>query len=294
MDIRQLEMFLAVIDCGSATKAAEKMGLSTGAISLQMQSLSMGLQTELFIRSGKRLAPTPAALRLAELASGVVRQMRLIEQEFSTNPSKDTRPFHFATGPTTLIHRLGKPLRLLRKRFPEAEIKVTVSATEEMVAGLLGRRFDLALLTLPVENELLRITPLFEEEMLILKPSHERIKGWQIGHLDAGDLARAPFILYPEHSNMRRMIDRFFHDLEIIPNVIMEAGDTESIKRLVESGFGYSMLPEYALRGQPRFFHVCRLGKQKLVREQALAMVHSDHPRALAESIAKFLREALS
>ena len=293
MDVRQLEMFLAVIDCGSATKAAEKMGLSTGAISLQMQSLSTGLQTELFIRSGKRLAPTPAALRLAELASGVVRQMRLIEQEFSTNPSNDTRPFHFATGPTTLIHRLGKPLRMLRKRFPEAEIKVTVSATEEMVAGLLGRRFDLALLTLPVENELLRITPLFEEEMLILKPSHERIKGWQIGHLDAADLARAPFILYPEHSNMRRMIDRFFHDLGITPNVIMEAGDTESIKRLVESGFGYSMLPEYALRGQPRFFHVCRVGTQKLVREQALAMVHSDHPRALAESIAKFLSEAL-
>lgn len=103
--------------------------------------------------------------------------MRLIEQEFSANPSADTRPFHFATGPTTLIHRLGRPLRLLRKRFPEAEIKVTLSATEEMVSGLLGRRYDLALLTLPVENELLRIMPLFEEEMLILKPSHERIKG---------------------------------------------------------------------------------------------------------------------
>ena len=68
---------------------------------------------------------------------------------------------------------------------------------------------------------------------------------------------------------------------------------SEAIKRLVESGFGYSMLPEFALRGQPRFFHVCRIAKRKLVRQQALAMVHSDHPRALTDSIAKFLLEAL-
>lgn len=293
MDIRQLEMFLAVVECGSVTKAAVKMGLSTGAVSLQMQSLAAGLQTELFMRSGKRLAPTPAAMRLAELATGVMRQMRLIEQEFNTNPAGDTRPFHFATGPTTLIHRLGRPLRLLRKRFPEAEIKVTVSATEEMVAGLLSRRFDLALLSLPVENELLQLVPLFEEELLVLKPSLERVRGWHVGNIEPADLDKVPFLLYPEHSNMRRKIDGFFRELGISPNVIMQAQDTEAIKRLVDSGFGYSMLPEFALRSQPRFFHVCRVGKQRLVREQALASVKLEHPRALTVSIAKFLQDAL-
>ena len=73
-----------------------------------------------------------------------------MEQEFSKDEAGDNRPFHFATGATALIYRLGKPLRLLRRRFPQTEILVTVAATEEIVAGLLARRFDLGLLSMPV------------------------------------------------------------------------------------------------------------------------------------------------
>src|SRR6201999_4047873 len=113
------------------------------------------------VRVGKRLVPTPAAHRLAELARGVVRQMRMIEHEFANDPSADTRPFYFATGATALIHRLGGPLRLLRKQFPSTPFNITVTATEEMVAGLHDRRYDLALLSLPVEDENLAIVPVF-------------------------------------------------------------------------------------------------------------------------------------
>ena len=70
---------------------------------------------ELFIRAGKRLQPTPNAHRLAAHARGIMNQVRQIEQEFENDPDKDTRPFRFATGATTLIHRLGPPLRLLKK-----------------------------------------------------------------------------------------------------------------------------------------------------------------------------------
>ena len=90
------------------------------------------------------------------------------------------------------------------------------------------------------------------------------------------------------------MIDNFFRELAVNPPVVMEADDTEAIKRLVEAGFGYSILPEYALRGQGRFFHTFRVPGKKLVRQQALAMPRSEHPRKLTESIASFLQTALS
>ena len=67
------------------------------------------------------------------------------------------------------------------------------------------------------------------------------------------ELADAPFLFYPKRSNMRLSIDAFFHEIGITPRVIMEADDTEAIKRLVESGFGYSILPEFSLRGQRPF-----------------------------------------
>src|SRR6266704_2177237 len=161
MDIHQLELFLAVMDSPSMTRAAEKIHLSPGAVSLQLHKLADELQTELFVRSGKRLIPTPAALRLAELAKQVVTMMGHIQQTFENDLTKDVRPFHFATGVTTLIHQLGVPLRQLRKRYTNADIRVTVGVTEEMVAGLLERRFELELISLPVSEANLSITPLF-------------------------------------------------------------------------------------------------------------------------------------
>jgi DNA-binding transcriptional LysR family regulator len=293
VEFRQLEVFLAVLDCASVTRAAEKVNLTPGAVSLQLQHLAAELNTDLFVRSGKRLAPTPAALRLAERARVVMGQIGQIEREFLNNPLTDERPFHFATGATTLIHRLGHPLRLLRKAFPKVAITITVLPTEEMVAGLLDRRFDLALISLPYDSDALDLVPLFEEELLVIKPSTNRVKGWHVGSIQPEALAGASFVLYPQRSNMRHMIDGFLRELGIMPRVVMEADDTEAIKKLVETGFGCSMLPELALRGRSRFFQVFRVQGRKLARTQALAMARTERRRALTENIAEFLQAAL-
>src|SRR3984893_9993549 len=175
MDIHQLELFLAVIDSPSMTRAAEKIHLSPGAVSLQLHNLAGELHTELFVRRGKKLVATPAALRLAEHAKEVVKMMGRIQQLFENDLTKDVLPFHFATGVTTLIYQLGGPLRQLRKRYPNAEIRVTVGVTEEMVAGLLERRFDLVLISLPVPEANLKLMPLFDEELLIVCPSANKV-----------------------------------------------------------------------------------------------------------------------
>jgi len=293
MDIHQLELFLAVMDSPSMTRAAEKIHLSPGAVSLQLHNLADELHTELFVRRGKRLLPTPAAVRLAELAKQVVRMMGQIQQAFANELEKDMRPFHFATGVTTLIYQLGGPLRQLRKRFPNAEIRVTVGVTEEMVSGLLDRRFDLALISLPVPEENLRLIPLFEEELLIVRPSSNKVGSGHVGSMRASELVDMPFLLYPKRSNVRLVIDRFFTEIGVTPRVLMEADDTEAIKRLVESGFGYSILPEHALRGRSHFFHKFRVAGHRLTRSLALAMAQTECPRKLTESIASFLRTTL-
>jgi DNA-binding transcriptional LysR family regulator len=92
---------------------------------------------------------------------------------------------------------------------------------------------------------------------------------------------------------MRSIIDRFFQEIGVTPRVVMEASDTEVIKRMVESGFGYSILPEYALKGQTRLFHKMRIAGHRLIRSQALATVKSEHTRALTEVVIGFLQKAL-
>jgi DNA-binding transcriptional LysR family regulator len=293
MDLRQLQSFLAVFESPTMTRAAESLHLSTAAVSLQLQALASELGVQLFVRSGRKLTPTPAAHRLAEHARAVTARFNQIKQDFSSDAAADTRPFHFATGATTLIYRLGRPFRMLRKRYPSLDLHVTVLATEEIVAGVLAQQFDLGLISLPVRNDSLRIIPLFEEELLVVRPSPTRVRGSHIGFVNPQELDGAPFLLYPKQSNMRSMIDNFLDGLGLRRRVIMEAADTEAIKGLVESGFGYSILPQYALKESSRFFQTLRIKGHPLVRRQALAIPILASPRALTEVVATFLKEAL-
>ena len=294
MDVHQLELLLAVIDSPTMTRAAEKVHLSTAAVSLQLQSLARELNAELFVRSGRTLVPTPAARRLAEHARAVLAQFRKIEQEFANDPAHDSRPFHFATGATTLIYRLAKPLRTLRQKYPNLDLHVSVLATEEIVAGLVDRQFDLGLVSLPVVNENMRFVHLFDEELLLVLPSQTPAKGHHVGSVQLSQLEGGSFLLYPRHSNMRTMIEHFLDGLHLKRRVIMEAADTEAIKRLVETGFGYSMLPEWALKETGRYFRTARIESHKLVRRQALAMPLAAQPRGLTEAVATFVRDALN
>ncbi len=263
MELRQLELFLAVMDSGAVTRAAERVYLSPGAVSMQLHQLATELRTELFVRSGRRFLPTPAAVRLAESARAVMQQVRQIEHEFEVDPARDARPFNFSTGATALIYQLAKPLRQVRTAFPNAEIRVTVSATEATVLGLLERRYDLGLISLPYAQEGLDIVPLFQEELLVLRPSKTAVRARGTGSVKVEELKDLPFIIYPPTSNMRTMIDGFFKDCGIVPRVVMEADDTEAIKGLVEAGFGNSILPLMALKSQSRHFQTYQHSRQK-------------------------------
>jgi DNA-binding transcriptional LysR family regulator len=293
-----LELFLAVIESPSMTRAAEKVYLSPGAISLQLHNLADELNTELFTRggNGKRLIPTPAAMRLAEQARRLVGLSRQIKQEFCNDLKHDTQPFYFSTGVTTLIYQLGEPLKQLRTEYAQVPIRVVVNPTEDTLAGLQDRRYDLGLISLPIGEESLRnikIVPLFEEELLIVSPAASMTQGGQIISMRASELAGLPFLFYPKGTVLRNLIDRFFEQIGVVPDVVMEADDTEAITRLVECGFGYSIIPEHALRQRTRSIRSYRVEKHPIRRHLALAMVNTGYPRRLTISIADSLKRLL-
>ena len=293
MEIRQLETLLAVMDAPTMTRAAENLHLSTAAVSIQLNLLANELGVQLFVRSGRKLLPTPAAHRLAEHARSMSVQLKRIKEEFSNDVVSDSRPFYFATGATALIYRLGRPFRMLRKRFPLLDLYVSVMATEEIVSGLIDHQFDLGLISLPVHDERLHIMPLFEEELLIVRPSSHRVKGNHVGTIERSELDGKPFVLFPKHSNMRTVIDRYLDGLGLSRRVVMEASDTEAIKGMVESGFGYSILPGYALKQSSKFFQTFHIPGHRLIRQQALVTSINAYPRSLTESVAQFLIETL-
>ena len=97
--------------------------------------------------------------------------MRDIRQDFENSPDLDGRSFHLASSATTLIYRMGPPLRLVRRRYPHADVHVTVAPYRKNRRRPAGppirSRPDLAALSI---TPLSTILPLYEEELLIIRP----------------------------------------------------------------------------------------------------------------------------
>lgn len=293
MELYQLELFLTVVKSGSLTQASKDRGLSVGALSQQLQRLSSDIGFPLFVKSGRGLALTAHGRQLADRARRVLEEVDALRQSFSADAESDTKPFHLASGATTLIHAVGRHLRVLRRRYPRASLRITAANTEEMVEGLLKHRFDLAIISLPVLEDRLNLHPIYEEELLLLRPVDKPLKGWRVGQIPASELGELPFLLYPPESNMRQLIDAGFRGINFVPRVNMEAADTEVIVRLVEAGFGQSFLPANALRRSPRYFKVLRVEGLRIVRQQAIATLRGAEQRPLTSAITRFFIDSL-
>jgi len=152
------------------------------------------------------------------------------------------------------------------------------------------KQIDLGIVSLPVDAPLVRLRPLFKEEMLVLMnartaPLHRRT-------LSVAELVKMPMILYTRGSSTRTLIDRMMQKHDLSLRVTMEAEDTEAIKKLVEAGFGASILPEKALRNSP-LIKTFRIQGERLYREIAFATPVSAHPRKLTTVISDYLRKRL-
>lgn len=297
VDLYQLQLFLSVVETGSVTKAAAANGLTAGAVSQQLAKLSQTLRTELFVKAGRGLRLSPSGQHLASHAGHILGQIRSLSEDFAGDPATDRRELRLATGAATLMHRLREPLRQLRAQYPIANIRITAAPTEEMVDGLLEAKLDLAIISLPIDEAKLAgrliITPLYEEELVLIQPAGKELRRWELetrpgesGPSLFGDL---PWLLYPMQSNMRGLINNYFQQIGFQPEVVVEASETELLLRLVENGFGQSILPLFAVQRQVRNFRAFTLPEQPLVRRQALATTRAALSRPLVRAVVEML-----
>lgn len=290
MELRQLETFQIVMSTLNMTVAAEKIHLSPAAVSLQLRNLSDELGVELFCRSGRKLVPTAAARRLATHITPLMNVLRAIREDFPADAMHDTRPFVLATGVTTLIYQLRAPLSRIRERFAKNDIQVRIGTTEFIVEGLESMQFDLGIVSLPLDRPSLRLRPLFREEMLLVMKAGGA--GFRQKSITLAQLQQIPLVLYPIGTNTRMIIDRFSEKYKLRLRVTMELDNTEAIKKMVEAGFGASILPETALQGV-RMLRKVRIEGVSLYREIALAELRSAYTRSLTTAISDYLIEEL-
>src|SRR3954453_20454166 len=146
MDTRQLAAFCAVVERKSFSQAAERLGVTQPAVSLQIRSLEQRLGRQLLDRSGRRVEPTEAGLRLYAAAQRVLHAEDQMLEELEADDEGTvvgTLELGASTGPGGSV----VPVLLceFQERHPDVHVRLSVSDTQTVAARVADRELGLGI-----------------------------------------------------------------------------------------------------------------------------------------------------
>jgi DNA-binding transcriptional LysR family regulator len=122
----------------------------------------------------------------------------------------------------------------------------------EITRAIVANSLDVGIVSLPVRDRELAVTPFFRDELVAIAGSEWRRRGRRARTVDAPTLAAHPLILFEAGATLRRVIDGWFHRARVAPRSPMELGNTEAIKKLVEAGLGLSVTSWFSVKSEVR------------------------------------------
>ena len=217
MDLHQLKVFQTAVKAGGFTLASRKLHLSQSTISQHIKQLEEELGCQLFLRVGKQVLPTQAGQLLREHCERIFQDVKNAEMSIQELTGLRKGKVRFGTGATTLIYQLPPVLEAYQALYPEVELIVVSDISEVIRQEVQAHRLDLGLVMLPVTETNLQVEPLFAEELQIALPARHPLA--QKRSLRVSDLSQLRFILYERKTVMRQLIDSFFAELGVQPQV---------------------------------------------------------------------------
>jgi len=247
MELRLLRTFQAVADAGSFTQAAARIHLTQAAVSVHIRQLEEEIGTPLFLRVNKKLYLTEAGRALLGHGETILRAHDEAKAALaSLGQSSRGRLRIGVTSTTFTLQPLPEILSEIKRRFALLDLTVVGGTSERIVEQILAGHLDVGIVSLPVEASDLTTEMLRSDRLVaVMNPTH-RLAGEKSVTMEV--LTAEPLILSEHGGNTRRLLDLFFEKHHLEPTIIMELQRTEAIIKMVEMGFGVTILPQGAVR----------------------------------------------
>ena len=248
MDTRQLAAFCAVVERKSFSQAAERLGVTQPAVSLQIRSLEQRLGRQLLDRSGRRVEPTEAGRRLYASAQRVLAAEEHLLEELDADDEgaiTGTLELGASTGPGGTV----VPLLLceFQEQHPDVGVRLTVSDTQTVVDRVAGRELELGIGGAGRRHRGVAFEPFFSDEVVLACPAGHRFAGKTVS-LD--DLKGEKLIVMQDGAGVRQVIEdelrkagMRLRDLD----VRLELGLQESVRSAVLAGHGIAFISRLAI-----------------------------------------------
>lgn len=249
MDLRRLEVFVAVAHERSFTRAAQELHLSQSAVSQQIAALEGDVGAQLLDRSRRRVALTPAGAALLEWAHRLLADSESARRAVAAAQGRMTGAIHIAASLTIASYLLPGPLTELARRYPEVRIFVRVENTRHVSTALSDGHADIGLLEGEVDRDGLSLEILREDELVVIAPAGHRFVADD--ELEFRQLAAEPFIARERGSGTRQVAEAALRRAGFAPDrlrVIAELSGIEPIKAVVEAGLGVAIVSALSVR----------------------------------------------
>jgi len=247
MDIRQLRAFAAIAETGTFTAAAERVHVTQAAISMQIRQLERETGTRLFVRAPRRVLLTEAGEKLLERARLILREHDAALNELAALTGADKGRLRIGSASAMVSgDPLPQILRKLKAAHGGVETSVISGTSEDLVQRLTNGEIDAAFVSLPVEARGVQTELLNEDYLVAIASPHHKLAKQKV--VSAYALSSEKLILGERGGNTRRLIDQFFAQAGVTPNVAMELSRLAAIKRMVEEDMGVGIVPLQSVR----------------------------------------------
>lgn len=266
----QMLTFITVAEKKNFSRAAEVLNLTQPAISLQIQSMEEQFGVRLFERNNKRVELTQAGTLLLTYAEKILRLHQEAEQALRDLIGIVSGKLVIGASFTIGEYILPRLLAVYTSTYPQVDVSVTISNTDSISERLMNNEIDVGLVEGVVSNKHMEVTPILQDEMVLVLPEHHRLAKLKIA--EPHHVLDERLIMRESGSGTRQIVEAWFKDSPGKPEKIIEFSSTQSIKEAVEAGLGISLLSKWTIRKEIQLgvLHAVRLSDPCLCREISL------------------------
>ncbi|HKO58981.1 MAG TPA: LysR substrate-binding domain-containing protein [Thermoanaerobaculia bacterium] len=288
LEVRHLLLVAAVSEEGTLTKASTRLHLTQSALSHQLLDLEERLGTRLFHRVSKRMILTAAGERVLASATRVLEDLRHAEEEVRLLVEEKRGLLRITTECYTCYHWLPALLARFRKKHAGVDVRIDVASTKRPAEALVEGSIDLAIISSEIDDRRLRITPLFDDEMLVvMAPDHPLADRETI---TAKELAAETLLTYASLEDSTAY-QRVLRPAGLEPNEWMQVPLTEAMIELARGGIGVAVLARWSVWPQLESGAVVGvpLTRRGLQRQWKAAVLRSEQTPAYVEEFIEML-----
>src|SRR5262249_10510936 len=245
---RQLAAFCAVVERRSFSQAAEALGVTQPAVSLQIRGLEERLGRRLLDRSGRRVEPTEAGQPLSRGAQRILHPERHLAQELEDEEGGELRgslAIGASTGPGA--HLVPLLLCEFQREHPSVVVSLNVSDTHTVIEQVAGRSLELGVVGAVRRDRSLEFEPLVRDEIVLAVPPGHQFAARAI---PLGGLNGETQVVMQEGAGVRQVIEAELRRVGLRLRDFerrLELGLQESVKSAVAAGYGVAFISRTAI-----------------------------------------------